>query len=147
MERYYNLPIRQDDDLIIDTIYSASNSVKVITTVFKNYFSNTSAQYLVKYECNVSESYSKWDYELSPSLDINDFYRKNAEFGFYQIGSIGNDSYNLHPLVTYDKNGNDKYENNITGTGRYVVDLAGNDIHKSLQSGSLSKIDGYKGND
>ena len=146
-EKYYTIPIKQGNDLIIDTIYTTSSNAKVITTTFKNYFANTSAQYKINFEGYWLWTSYKDTYEITPSIDENELFITDANTGRFGIGTNGNDIHNLLPLIIYDKKGNDTYINGVSGTERYTTDLSGNDTHISLYSDSLSRIDDYNGND
>ena len=152
---YYNLGIKDGDNLVITSIFSKENgSIKKITTTIKNYFANENTN-SVTYKSYFEQTKSHATYTITPNTVPGNeglYYPGSAASGpYYILGTNKGDPNIMSELSMYgqnyfDRKGNDTYEDHMTSLPAYTYDLAGKDTYEADNGGILYTHD-FAGND
>lgn len=149
---YYNLGIKDGNNLVVTSIFSKQNgSIKKITTTIKNYFANTDAN-KVTYTSYL-ENFGPTPYTITPDTEPQHdglYSTINATDGpYYILGTNKGDPNTMNGTTGqyyFDRKGNDKYYDHMTGGFAYTYDLAGKDTYEADGGGILYTHD-FAGND
>ncbi len=149
---YYNLGIKDGDNLVITSIFAKENgSTNKITTTIKNYFANEDAN-SVTYK-SYFENFGIIPCTITPTTTPgNDdlYYPGSAVSGpYYILGTNKGDTNTMSGTTGqyyFDRKGNDTYYDNMTGGFAYTYDLTGKDTYEANDGGILYTHD-FAGND